>query len=169
MSKEHEVCAIVALGENNEIGKDNQLLWRVKEDLKRFRNLTTGHPIIMGRKTRESLPKPLPGRTNIVVTRNPEYKSDGCLIASSPEEAIRMAEKCEGNDHIFIIGGGTIYRQMMPFTDRIEVTHIYGNAPDADTMFPDIPEEFHLINSTETHTTDDGVAYNYRTYKRLTP
>lgn len=130
------ISIIVAVSENNVIGKRGTLPWYIPEDLKRFRSLTTGHPIIMGRKTHESIGKPLPNRTNIIITRDLEYKSKGCIVVNSLEEALEKAKTSEGSDEIFIIGGGEIYSQAMDKTDKIYLTFIKGNL-DGDVYFPD--------------------------------
>ena len=107
---------IAAAAENNALGKDNDLVWHLPDDFKRFKNLTSGHPIIMGRKTFESFPKPLPNRLHIIITRQKEYQFDGCLVASNLEKALSLIPK---NQDVFIIGGGEIYKQALPFTDKI--------------------------------------------------
>ncbi|MCM1291617.1 MAG: dihydrofolate reductase [Prevotella sp.] len=133
---EHELAIIVALGRDLAIGRDNDLIRHLPGDLKRFKELTMGHTVIMGRKTWESLPKrPLAGRRNIVVTRNNDYRADGAETASSLEEAVIMAN----DDSIpFIIGGGEIYRQALPMTTRLFLTQLDADTPDADTFFPPI-------------------------------
>ncbi|KKQ28677.1 MAG: hypothetical protein A3H17_02250 [Candidatus Levybacteria bacterium RIFCSPLOWO2_12_FULL_37_14] len=137
-----KISAIAAIGKNRELGKDNKLLWHIQEDLQRFREITKGHPVIMGRKTWESLPvKPLPNRTNIVVTRNPSFSfARGGLakLAGALEEAIEIAKKEKGSEEIFIIGGGQIYKQAMEkeLVDKLYLTVINASA-DADTFFPD--------------------------------
>ena len=134
----HDICGIVAMGDDFEIGYNGDLIWHIKEDLKHFRNLTIGHPIIMGRKTRDSLPKALPGRTNIVITRNQDYSAEDSIIVHSLTEALNVARKAEGNDKIFIIGGGQIYEEAFPILDSLEITHIYATPDNADTFFPEV-------------------------------
>ncbi|MDE6805877.1 MAG: dihydrofolate reductase [Muribaculaceae bacterium] len=166
--KTNEICAIVAMGDNFEIGYNGDLIWRIKEDLKRFKQLTTGHPIIMGRKTRDSLPKALPGRTNIVITRNPGYSAADTLVAHSLEEALDMARRADGSDKIFIIGGGQIYEEAFPLLDSIEVTHIYDIQQNADTFFPAISsEDWKLSNTTDLFRTPDGLSYGFESYHRI--
>jgi len=141
-----KVSIIAAIGKNRELGKDNKLIWHIKEDLQRFKTLTSGHPIIMGRKTWESLPfKPLPNRTNIVVTQNAKLKSQNynskfktskVFVANSVEQAIEYAKKEEGNEEIFVIGGGQIYQQALASADKLYLTLVDSNF-DADTFFPD--------------------------------
>ena len=120
------------------LGIKNALLWKIDGDLPRFKKLTTGHPIIMGRKTYESIGRPLPNRTNIVITRNPDFKPDGVVVVSSTEKALEIARKT-GTDEIFVIGGGEIYKQALPFVDRLYLTIVH-DEPKADTFFPDYSE-----------------------------
>src|ERR1700749_361938 len=127
------VSIIVAIGENNAIGKNNQLLWHLPADLKHFKVITSGHTIIMGRKTFDSDGKPLPNRRNIVVTRQ-DIRIQGCEVVKSIDEAIAL---CEGEDEVFIGGGAEIYRQAMDKTDRIYLTIVH-KMFDADTFFPEI-------------------------------
>ena len=161
------ITAIVAIGENREIGRRGELIWRIKEDLQRFKRLTMGHPVVMGRKTWESLPKALPGRTNIVITRRPDYKVEGAIVAHSVEEAIEIGKRCEGGENVFIIGGGEIYHQAIPLVDCMEVTHVYEDMEDADTFFPDFaPEDFVLTHSEGERETESGLKYAFESYER---
>jgi dihydrofolate reductase len=114
------ITIVVAMGKNREIGADNQLLWHLPKDLKHFKELTSGHPIIMGRKTYESIGKPLPNRTNIVISRKNDWFEEGILIVGSIKEAMKFAKKIDEN--VFIIGGGTIYEQTIDLADQLEVT-----------------------------------------------
>ncbi len=124
---------IVAVADNGVIGCHNRLIWHISEDLKRFKSLTTGHPIIMGRKTYESIGRPLPGRQNIIVSRNPELAIDNCDVVTSLEQAIEIARGQEK----FIIGGGEIYREALPLCDKLYLTRVE-QQPEGDTFFPDI-------------------------------
>lgn len=127
---------IAAIGEHRELGKNNKLLWNIPRDMQRFRKLTSGHAVIMGRKTFESIGHPLPNRTNIVVTRDKNYKPAGrSYICNSLEEALKIARKKE-NDEIFIIGGGEIYKQSISFADKLYLTIVKGSY-EADVFFPD--------------------------------
>ncbi|MEA3317107.1 MAG: dihydrofolate reductase [Bacteroidota bacterium] len=128
------ISIIVAVAQNNVIGKNNQLLWHIPRDMKHFRETTTGHNIISGRKTFESFGKPLPKRTNIIITRNKEYTQEGCVIVNSLEEAINHAKN---DSEIFIIGGGEIYKQALEIADRIYLTQVH-HSFDGDTFFPEI-------------------------------
>jgi dihydrofolate reductase len=130
--KKVERTIIVAAGENNAIGKDNDLIWHLSDDLKRFKSLTNGHHIIMGRKTFESFPKPLPNRTHIVITRQNNYKApDGVIIVNNMEDALDAARS---DKQPFIIGGGEIYKQSMLLADKIEITRVHHSFPNADTL-----------------------------------
>ncbi len=137
------ISIIAAIGKNRELGKNNKLLWRIPEDLKRFKKLTQNHAVIMGRKTYESIGRPLPNRTNIIISRNRGWTPDGCLVADSIETAINLAKKTIINnlssiikDEIFIIGGGQIYKEALPYADKLYLTVVDGTA-EADTFFPD--------------------------------
>jgi dihydrofolate reductase len=159
------ISIIVAVSEDWGIGKNNELLWHISEDLKRFKRLTTGNTVIMGKKTWESLPrKPLPGRKNIVLTDDPLETIQDAVTAYSIEDALT---KCEKTEEIFIMGGGSIYRQFMLIADRLYITHVHKKAP-ADIYFPEIDlkiwkatekEEF-AANETNT------IAYTYTIYER---
>ena len=164
----HQICAIVAVGDDFEIGFQGDLIWHIKEDLKRFKRLTMGHPVIMGRKTRESLPKALPGRTNIVITRNPEYSAPESIIAHSLSEALEIARKAEGSDKVFIIGGGQIYEEAFSLLDTVEITHIYNTPENVDTYFPKVSiDDWTLTDQTEIVETHDGLKYNFESFTRL--
>ena len=156
------ITIIAAAGENNELGRDNNLVWHLPDDFKRFKKLTTGHHIIMGRKTLESFPKPLPNRTHIVITRNSDYKNDQVIVVHTMEEALK---KAENDSQSFIIGGGEIYRLGMEVADKIELTRIH-NSFKADTFFPEIPENTWELTNEEFHENDDSHqhAFTYLTY-----
>lgn len=126
------IIMIAAVAENNALGKNNELVWHLPNDFKRFKALTTGHHIIMGRKTFESFPKPLPNRTHIVITRQKNYNPEGCIIVESMEEAIAI---CPENESSFIIGGGEIYNLGLSYTDRLEITRVHHRF-EADAFFP---------------------------------
>ncbi len=128
------IIMIAAVAENNALGKNNELVWHLPNDFKRFKALTTGHHIIMGRKTFESFPKPLPNRTHIVITRQKNYNPEGCIIVESMEEAIAI---CPENESSFIIGGGEIYNLGLSYTDRLEITRVHHRF-EADAFFPEI-------------------------------
>ncbi|MFY1045014.1 dihydrofolate reductase [Chryseobacterium sp. GP-SGM7] len=157
---------VVAMGEKNEIGADNQLLWHLPKDLKHFKDLTSGHPIIMGRKTYESIGKALPNRTNIVVSRKKNWFQEGILIVGSIKEAVKFAKKI--NENIFIIGGGNIYEQTMEIADKLEITLVKANL-EADTYFPKINPKFWKLTSEECHEKDEKNQYDFcfRTYEKV--
>ncbi|WP_434980937.1 dihydrofolate reductase [Daejeonia sp. YH14] len=152
------VTIVVAMGRKNEIGKGNQLLWHLPKDLRHFKELTFGHPVIMGRKTFESIGRPLPNRTNIVVSRRDNWFQEGILIVGSLKEALKFAKKIDPD--VFIIGGGNIYAQTLDLADRLEVTHVKADL-EADTFFPEIkPSEWELTHE-ECSEADEKNAYNF--------
>ncbi|HEX9023948.1 MAG TPA: dihydrofolate reductase [Geobacteraceae bacterium] len=132
------ISIIAAMAENRVIGRDGAVPWRVPEDLRHFRDVTMGHPIIMGRKTFEQIGRPLPGRMNIVLTRQPDYEAPGCRVCHSLADALAA---CAGADEVFICGGGEVYRQTISLADRIYLTIIDGEFA-GNTLFPDIPSRF---------------------------
>lgn len=149
----HRISLIAALaGKSRAIGKENELLFSVPGDLARFKALTLGHPVIMGRKTWESLPerfRPLPGRTNIVVTRSAGYSAPGAMLASSVSEALTLADGAEGSEEVFVIGGGELYRAALPLAHRLYLT-LVDLETEADTFFPAYEDEFATVVSKET-------------------
>ncbi|MBO6184384.1 MAG: dihydrofolate reductase [Chryseobacterium sp.] len=160
------ITIVVAMGEKNEIGSGNQLLWHLPKDLKHFKDLTSGHPIIMGRKTFESIGKALPNRTNIVVSRKKNWFQEGILIVGSLKEAVKFAKKIDEN--IFIIGGGNVYEQTMEIADRLEVTLVKANL-EADTYFPKINSKFWKMTSEICHEKDEKNQYDFcfQTYEKV--
>lgn len=150
---------IVAIDESNAIGKDNDLLCHLPNDLKHFKAITSGFPVIMGRKTFESLPKgALPNRRNIVITRNKDLSFDRCEMVSSVDEAINL---CENEPEIFFIGGGTIYKEAIKFVDRLYITCIHHKFEGADTFFPVINREDWQEVSKEDYEPDEKHKYGY--------
>ena len=133
-SSRNTVTLIAAASENNIIGKDNKLIWRLSDDLKHFKELTKGHFVIMGRKTFESMPKALPNRTNVIITRKTDYKAENAIVVNSLEKALKVAEN---DNQPFIIGGGEIYKLSMEIADRIELTRVHTSI-EGDTSFPEI-------------------------------
>lgn len=159
------ISIIVAVSEDLGIGKDNELLWHISEDLKRFKRLTSGNTVIMGKKTWESLPrKPLPGRKNVVLTDNPSETIEGSVTVYSIVDAL---SKCEKSEEIFIIGGGSIYRQFMPLADRLYITHVHKKAA-ADIYFPVIdPDVWVAVENEEFNSGEpDNIPYSYTIYER---
>lgn len=155
---------IAAAAENNALGKDNDLVWHLPDDFKRFKKLTTGHHILMGRKTFESFPKPLPDRTHVVITRQKDYHPEGAVIAHSMEEAIQISSN---DEEAFIIGGGEIYKLGMEQADKIELTRVHGSF-EADAFFPEIDEDEWKITAKKHHEKDEKhqYAFTYLTYER---
>ncbi len=165
-TQKNTLTIIVAAGENNEIGKDNKLIWHLSDDLKRFKKLTSGHHIIMGRKTFESFPKPLPNRTHIVISRQENYSApEGVIVVNSIEEAIK---KTQNASQAYVIGGGEIYKQALPFTSKIELTRVH-HTFDADTFFPEIDLKLWKETRNEFHKKDKDHAYEFSflTYELL--
>jgi dihydrofolate reductase len=159
------ISIIVAVSEDWGIGKDNELLWHISEDMKRFKSLTLGNTVIMGKKTWESLPRrPLPGRKNVVLTDNPNETIINSVTAYSLDDAL---SKCEPGEEIFIIGGGSIYRQFMSIADRLFITHVHRKAP-ADIYFPEIDLSIWEITEKEEFNSDsdNGIPYTYTIYER---
>ena len=142
---EHTISMIAAIGKGRELGKGNDLLWHIPEDLKRFRAITNGHPCVMGRKTFESivaiLKKPLPNRTNIVVTRDKDWAYEGVLAVNTIEEAIQLAKRKPGGEEVFIIGGGQIYELGLSYADKLYLTLIDATK-EADSFFPEYEKIF---------------------------
>ena len=159
------ISAIVATDINNVIGKDNDIPWRLPADLKYFKRRTLNHHIIMGRKTFESIGRPLPKRTNIIVTRNPFYIASNCLVTSSIQEALQIA-KDNGEEEVFIIGGGEIYRQSIAFCNRVYLTYVDTIIENGEVFFPELPTEEWEEVSSETHQPDEKNEFTY-TFKVL--
>ncbi|MEC3881771.1 dihydrofolate reductase [Parapedobacter sp. 10938] len=151
------VSAIVAAAENNAIGKDNQLLWHLPNDLRFFKRTTTGHTIIMGRKTYESVGKPLPNRRNIIITRQAGYTAEGAEVVHSLAAAL---ESCAGEDEVFIVGGAEIYQQALPVVNRIYLTRVHVTLP-GDSFFPELDKQRWRLVSEDHHAADDRHAYGY--------
>ena len=152
-----KVSAIVAIGIGNVIGKDNELLWRIPDDLERFKKLTIGHPIIMGRKTFGSIGRPLPGRPNIIITRDKNFEAAGCLVVHSIEDAIEEAKDLD-DEEIFIIGGGEIYKQALPQIEKLYLTLI-NDKKEGDVFFPDYSEFTKEVSREERE--HEGLKYTW--------
>ncbi|MHA4896392.1 dihydrofolate reductase [Pedobacter sp. PWIIR3] len=159
------VTAVVAIAENNAIGKDNELLWYLPNDLKHFKEITKGHTIIMGRKTFDSIKKPLPHRRNIVITRDPDLKIAGAEVVNSVEGALKLAE---GDGEVFIVGGAEIYKMAMPVTDKIYLTTVHKRFEDADAYFPEIDGNLWKETASETHLPDEkhNISFTFSTLER---
>jgi len=158
------VTLIAAVAHRGAIGKDNQLLVHLPGDLPRFKRLTMGHPIVMGRKTWDSIGRPLPGRRNIVITRNTSWSAPAAEPASSLNAALAMAADAE---RVCVIGGAEIYALALPQADELLLTEIEADF-EADAFFPDWPREAYEVTSSETHTTPAGLVYRYVDYRRRT-
>ncbi|MDO8729263.1 MAG: dihydrofolate reductase [bacterium] len=152
------ISIIVAHSKNMAIGKANTLLWHLPEDLRRFKKLTIGHPIIMGRKTYQSINRPLPERTNIIITRDTNLEIPGCIVVHSAIEAIEKAKKLD-REEIFIIGGAEIYKETLPLTNRLYVTKVDINV-DGDAFFPEYSKIFTKKISEESGEFE-GLKYSY--------
>jgi dihydrofolate reductase len=156
------IILIAAASLNNALGKNNDLVWHLPDDFKRFKQLTSGHHIIMGRKTFESFPKPLPNRTHVVISRQLDYRPEGCIVVDSMESAIAY---CPKDQDVYIIGGGEIYNLGMPVADKIELTRVEG-VFDADAFFPEIEEQLWFLEKEELHLKDEkhAFAFKYQTF-----
>lgn len=156
---------IAAVARNRVIGKDNQLLWHLPGDMRHFRETTRGKPVIMGRKTWESLPekfRPLPGRQNIVVSRNPAYAAPGATLAASIEDALKQVET---SDEAFVIGGADLYRQALPSAERLYLTELTADF-EGDTCFPEVPPADWKETSRSQLAAENGLAYTFVVYQR---
>lgn len=159
------VSIIVAIAKNGIIGGGNSLLWHISEDLQRFKRITSGHPVVMGRKTFESIGKPLPNRTNVVITRQKSYRADGCIVVHSLDEAISMFPP---EEEVFIIGGAEIYRQALPLADMFYLTRI-DTVYEGDTFFPDWSEAEWQLVSSERHERGENFPhpFEFQLYEQL--
>ena len=158
------IVMIAAASENNVLGKDNQLVWHLPDDFKRFKQLTTGHYIIMGRKTFESFPKPLPNRTHVIISRQENYRPEGCIVVNSIQKAIASVPE---NEDAFIIGGGEIYKQSIALADKIELTRVHTTL-EGDAFFPEIDQTIWQLEASESHPKDDKHLFDftYETFVR---
>jgi dihydrofolate reductase len=158
------ITIIAAIAENNALGKDNQLIWHLPADLKRFKQVTLNHHIIMGRKTFESLGKPLPNRTTIIITRNKNYRVKGCIVVNSLKKAIEASKQ---DENPYILGGAEIYRQAIEIADKLDITFIHKEF-EADAFFPEIDHKIWKETSREDFKADTNNKYNFSfvTYNR---
>jgi dihydrofolate reductase len=159
------VSIVVAIGENNAIGKDNELLWYLPTDLKHFKTITKGHTVIMGRKTFDSIGKPLPYRRNIVITRARDLKIEGAEVVNTIDEALAL---CAGEKEVFIVGGAEIYKLAMEKTDRIYLTTVH-QSYEADAYFPEINHNLWKETASERYEPDEvnNVAFTFSTLERV--
>lgn len=160
------ISLVVAAAENNAIGKDNQLLWHLPNDLKFFKNTTWGMAVVMGRKTFEAVNKPLPGRINIVITRQADWEAEGTITATDLNDALQKAKATNCNE-IFVIGGGEIYKQSMEIADKILITRVHATL-DGDTFFPEIDESKWQLKANQDFEADEKhkYAYSFQTWVR---
>lgn len=168
VTHKNRISMIAALSrETRAIGRGNDLLWKIPEDQMRFRKLTSAHPVIMGRKTWESLPerfRPLPGRANIVVTRDETYTAEGAVVVHSLESALAEAKSAAGADEIFIMGGGQLYTEALPIADRLYLT-LVDSDEDGDAYFPEYADTFTKVLLDEPHE-HERLAYSFVTLER---
>jgi dihydrofolate reductase len=151
------IILIAAVAENNALGKNNDLLWHLPKDFKRFKEITSGHHIIMGRKTFESFPKPLPNRTHVIITRQKNYIYEGCIVVQDLEKAIAV---CPKNETIFVIGGGEIYSQSIHLADQLDITRVH-HSFEADVYFPEIDLTIWELTSEVFNSKDEKHLYDY--------
>ncbi len=164
----HPLAIVVALADNGVIGRDNKLIWRLKTDLKRFREITWGKPMIMGRKTFESIGKPLPGRHNIVLTRDPNWRADGATVVPNLAEAVAAAglDPKTRAEEVMIIGGAAVYAEALPIATRVHLTEVH-MAPEGDTVLPPFDPDHWRETAREDHDAEDGhPAYSFVTLDR---
>ncbi len=159
------ITIIAAVADNNALGKDNQLIWYLPSDLKRFKKVTSNHHVIMGRKTYESLGKPLPNRTNIIISRNTNYKAVGCVVVNSLQEAIDAAKE---DENPYILGGAEIYQQAILIADKLDITFVHQQF-EADAFFPEIDNTVWKETSREGFKSDEKNIYDYSfvTFERI--
>ena len=160
-----KISIIVAIAKNYAIGKDNELLWHISEDLRRFKRITSGHQVIMGKKTYESLPvRPLKNRTNIVITDDPNEMFEGCVTVNSIDQAL---DHCNDREESFVIGGGSVYRQFLPFVNKLYLTWVEKEF-DADTFFPEIDfSEWKLVEKEEHFSeSPNDFSYTFLIYEK---
>lgn len=155
---------IAVIGKNKELGKDNHLIWNIPSDLKRFREITRGHPVLMGRKTFQSIGHPLPERANFVITRDANFTAEGVTVVSSLNLAIEKAKSAAGAEEIFVIGGAQIYAAAIDRADRLYLTVVDATAPDADAFFPDFSRFTKVIE--ESPQEENGIHFTYMTLTR---
>lgn len=155
-----KISLIAAISENHVIGKNNKLLWKISADMKLFKSYTTGHHIIMGRKTFESFDfKPLPNRPNIVISRDPEYRKEGCTTCTSYDEALKIAQEA-GEQEVFVIGGGEIYKIAIENADTLYISHIHVTL-DGDTVFPKIDPKLWALKEKHSYFKDEKNQYDF--------
>ncbi len=158
------ISLVVAASTNNVIGRNGELPWRISDDLKHFKAVTMGHPIVMGRRTFESIGRPLPGRTNIVLTTQRDYAADGCKVVHSPAAALRAAETA---DEIMVIGGGEVYALFLPMAARVHLTRVDATI-EGDAYFPELlPNEWQLIEDDARPRGENDFAFSFQVFERV--
>jgi len=155
------ISLIAAMAENRVIGRDNSIPWNLPADLKRFKEITMGHPLIMGRKTYENIGRPLPGRKTIIISRKQDYRAEGCIVQHSLQDALA---DCAGEKEVFICGGSEVYLQTLPLASRIYLTIIHREI-DGDARFPMIPEDFIEVRREEVM--EDKIPCSFILYERI--
>ena len=161
-----EIILVAAVGENGEMGRNNELLWHLPGDLPRFKEITMGSPIIMGRKTYESIGRPLPGRTSVIVTRQPEYQAEGCLIAHSLESALAL---CRQDEEVFISGGTAVYEASLPYADRIYLTVIHHDFEGDTPLFKFDRAAWQEVSREDFEADEKNpYGYSYLLYEKMT-
>ncbi len=158
-----KISIVVAVADNNAIGKEGKLLWRLPKDLQYFKEVTWGHHVLMGRKTWDSIPpkfSPLPGRVNIIITRQPGFVCEGCKVVNSLDEGIEFAKQA-GESELMIIGGGEIYKQALEKADKVYLTRVKNTFADADTFFPELPESAWLTLNNEWNMADEKNEFDF--------
>lgn len=161
-----QIILVAAHAQNRVIGKDNDLVWRLPKDFKHFKELTLGHPIIMGRKTFESLGKPLPGRTSIIITRDEHYQQESCIVVHSLNEAIQEARKLD--EEIYVIGGSQIYAQALPLANKMYLTEVKAT-PEGDALFPEFSKNEWKETARQSFPKDEkhDYAFDFVTWERV--
>ncbi|MET3891472.1 dihydrofolate reductase [Bosea sp. OAE506] len=164
------IVLVAAVADNGVIGDDNRLIWRLKTDLRRFRSLTLGRPVLMGRKTFLSIGKPLPGRETIVLTRDPGFRPAGVRTAADLDAALSLAQQVGaemGADSVTVAGGADVYRQVLPLADRLELTFVHAR-PEGDALFPDWERSAFVAQAPESHpaSADDEHSFAFATFRR---
>lgn len=159
-----KIIAIAVIGKNRELGRGNHLIWDLPGDLERFRAVTKHHPVIMGRKTHESIGRVLPSRPNIVVTRNLEYREEGCIVVPTIEKALDLAKELD-KEVVYVIGGGEIYKAALPYTTHLDLTLVDAEAPDAEAFFPEYEKDF-KETSRSAPITENGLTYSFVEFEK---
>lgn len=159
-----KIIAIAVIGKNRELGRGNHLIWDLPGDLERFRAVTRHHPVVMGRKTHESIGRVLPARPNIIVTRQEGYRKEGCIVVPTIEKAMELAKSLD-KEVVYVIGGGEIYKAALPYTTHLDLTLVDAEAKDAEAFFPEYENNFKEV-SRETPVTENGLTYSFVEFEK---